>query len=417
MESLTVSVEELGKFKRKLQITVPMEAIQSTYNKAYNSLKHKVNIPGFRKGHYPQSLLEKRFKKQMSQEALKTLVPKYFEKALKQENMELVGKPQFTDLEVDKKKPLVFSAVFELKPDFELPGYKSFQLEKRAIEITPQDISVCRKFHLDWAATYQTADEPVAEEDQVVLDYVADPENEHVPPRRNFHYTLGSEGLDPEVDEALIGMKTGEEKTIVIQFTEDHAVKELQGTSGTMKLKIIEVKKKIMPELNEAFFSRFNDVETEEDFENFIRNGITEVKALQNRQEYRKSVKHQLAEKLDFELPEQILKEKINYWMEQATESDTDELKTDAERRSDVEKKAKEELRLSFYLQKILQQEKIEVDNAKVRKRFWKYCRLLDLDPVDLARQELGRQIYRRTYDVIAEEAALDFVTNKVLEQ
>ncbi len=416
MEPLNVSVENLGKLKRKLQVTVPKEAVQETYNKSYNSLEGKINIPGFRKGHIPQTLMEKRFKKHMSQEASETLVPEYFEKALKQENLELVGRPHFSDLDVDKKKPLVFSVMFEVKPEFEAPDYKSFKLEKKEIEVTQEDIDKRGKFHLERAATYQTTDEAFTADDQVVLDYKAEPENENIPPKENFRYKLGSKELDPEVDEALIGMKAGEEKTIEVKFADDHANKELQGTISNMLLKVTEVLKRNLPELNEVFFSQYNDIKTEEDFANFLKDEATEMKRHEYKAEYRKSIKEQLAEKLDFELPEEILAEEIYYREKQAKQTNSDESKSDKDIKAEIEKSAKEEIRFSFYVQKILESEKKTVDKNEVDQRFQLNCMMMGVNPSDFIKQEYGRQIYQQTHGVIAEENVLDFVTDKIFE-
>ena len=412
MESLAVSVENLGKLKRKLQITVPMEAVRDTYDKTYKTLINKISIPGFRKGHYPRALLEKRFKKQMSQDALETLVPEYFEKALKQENMKLVGRPHFADLEVDKRKPLVFTATFELQPAFELPDYSSFRLERRETEITREDIDAQRKSHLNRAATYRPTDEPAADGDRDAIDCSANPENEHVPPKENFQYLLGSKTLEPEVDEALVGMKSGEEKSVTVKYAEDCAVKELQGTSVAMVVRVNEVERKTPPEMNEEFFSRFSGVKSEEDFESYLKREAAEIKEYENSSEYRKGLKAQLADRLDFELPERILAEEVDFRKRRAEESGTD----DTENEHEVKKKAEEELRFSFYIQRILEREEITIEDEEVAKRFRMNCLILGLNPGDLIKQEYGRQMYRQTQNVIAEEMALDFVTKKIFE-
>ena len=415
MEPFSVSIENLGKLKRKLQITVPEEVVRDTYNKSYSSLKDKVNIPGFRKGRYPQALLEKRFQKQMGQEALETLVPEYFEKALKQESMELVGRPQFSNLEVDRRKPLVFSATFELRPDFEIPEYSSFQLEKRSVEVTSEDIEKRRSFHLEQATVYRPVDgERVEEGDQVVIDCMADSENEKIPSRKNFTYTMGSQALGPEVDGALIGMNAGEQKAIEVRYADDHAVEGLQGAFGTMILGVNEVKRKVIPKLDEEFFRRFVDVKTEEDFEGFLKKEAAEMKAYENKAEYRKRIREQLADKLDFELPEQILAEEIGFRKKQARKGDGNDSKSDTECETEIKKKAQDDLRFSFCVQKVLKQENIQINEEEVGKRFQLNCMLVGLNPHDTANKELVRHIYRETHGVVAEETVLDFVTEKI---
>jgi trigger factor len=183
-----------------------------------------------------------------------------------------------------------------------------------------------------------------------------------------------------------------------------------------MSLKVNEVKTRTMPELNEQFFSRFNGVKTEEDFEGFLKEEVTQMKTYENTAGYRKELKEQLAEKLDFDLPEQILADEVSRRLKQAKEANKDESKTDEEIRAEVEKTAKEELRFSFYIQHILESEKLKVDEQEVGKRFQMNCMFMGMNPQELIEQEYGRQIYQQTHAVIAEETAMDFVTNKIFE-
>ena len=229
MESLDVKIEDLGNLKRKIIVTVPSEIVREAYNKTYLSLKDKISINGFRKGKFPQSLLEKRFQKVMRNEAIETLVPEYYEKAIKQENLKPAVRPQFDDLEVEKSKPLVFSAAFEIYPEFDLPEYSVYGLEKKEAEFTAEEVAEQRKRHLDNASTFSPKAGAAEEGDQIVMEFNGKVDEESIAEAKDHKYILGSKEFLPEFETALSGMKKDEEKNFDLTFPSDYNEEKLQG--------------------------------------------------------------------------------------------------------------------------------------------------------------------------------------------
>ena len=416
MESINVSSEDLGKLKRKLSITIPKENVIAAYKKCYNALKSKVNIPGFRKGQVPQSIIEKRYDKAMQQDTLEVLIPEFFDKALKQENLEPIGRPQFADLDIKNKEPLTFSAAFEIGPEFDLPASDSYKLEKKEVEITKEDVDKQREYHMNRSSKFETTEEPVGDSDQVSFDSRSDPENENIESKNDYSYNMDAGYLELEYIEALKGMITGEEKTFEISYPEDYRDKNLQGVTSNIILTVKEVKKKVLPELNEAFYKQFNESKNEEDFEKYLDGEVKELKNYENKAEYRKELRSQLENLLTFELPEQILTEEVNYRVKQQKEQNKDEAVTDEMLKEKAEKEATDNLRFSFFVQQLLDKEELKVDENEVGRRFQMNCMMMGMDPNELVKQEYGKQLYQQTHGVIAEETVLDFVTDKIIK-
>ena len=416
MESINVSSEDLGKLKRKLSITIPKENVIAAYKKCYNALKSKVNIPGFRKGQVPQSIIEKRYDKAMQQDTLEVLIPEFVDKALKQENLEPIGRPQFADLDIKNKEPLTFSAAFEIGPEFDLPASDSYKLEKKEVEITKEDVDKQREYHMNRSSKFETTEEPVGDSDQVSFDSRSDPENENIESKNDYSYNMDAGYLELEYIEALKGMITGEEKTFEISYPEDYRDKNLQGVTSKIILTVKEVKKKVLPELNEAFYKQFNESKNEEDFEKYLDGEVKELKNYENKAEYRKELRSQLENLLTFELPEQILTEEVNYRVKQQKEQNKDEAVTDEMLKEKAEKEATDNLRFSFFVQQLLDKEELKVDENEVGRRFQMNCMMMGMDPNELVKQEYGKQLYQQTHGVIAEETVLDFVTDKIIK-
>lgn len=416
MESLDVAIEDLGNLKRKITVTVPKEKVKEAYDKTYKSLKDKVSINGFRKGKYPQSLIEKRFKKVMKDEAIETLVPEYFDKALKKESLKPAVRPQFSDLEVDKKKPLIFSATFEIYPDFDEPDYSQFKLDEKEAEYSEDEIREQRQRHLDSAATYEEKEGGAEEGDQIQLEFEGKLEDEVIAESNNRMYVLGSKEFLPEFEAALQGMSKEEEKDFDLTFPSDYNEEKLQNQTATFSVKVNNVKKKKETELNEEFFKRYGDkVNSEEDFNNLVEEEVKFTKENEIKKEQQEAVRKQLNEAFTFEVPDQLLQEEINIRFSQENQKDENKEKSDEDLKNEIADTATKDLRFSIFVQKILEQENLKPDEKEVYRRLEVSCAMMGIRPEDLMNQDYGRQIYQQIFGVVAEETVLDFVIGKVL--
>lgn len=416
-ESLEVAIENLADLKRKIVVTVPQDTVKEAYNKIFNSMKEKVSIKGFRKGKIPQSLLEKRFEKIMKSEAIESLVPEYYEKAIKQENLKPAVRPQFDDLEIDKKKPMVFSATFEIYPEFDLPDPSVYGLEKKEAVFTDEEIQEQRERHLNNAATFALKDGEAAEGDQVVMDFVGKVEDETIAEANDQKYILGSKQFLPEFEAALTGMKKEEEKDFDLNFPSDYNEEKLRDKTAQFSVTVKEVNQTQLPEMDEAFFARYGDkVKSEEEFNQFIKDEVKFRKEHEIKTENHKIIKEKLNEVLDFNVPEQLQQEETSIRLKQAKQDPANKESADSVLEEKVKQEALEQLRFSILVQKVLDDEEIKTDENEVYRRFEMNCAMMGIRPEDLIKEEYGRQIYQQTYGMITEETVLDFIIEKATE-
>jgi trigger factor len=414
MESLDVKIEDLGKLKRKITVTVPQEKVSETYHKTYLSLKDKININGFRKGKIPKSLLEKRFKKAMTSEAIETLVPEYYEKAINQESLKPAIRPSFGDLDIDKKKPLIFSASFEIYPDFEFPELTVYELEKIEPEITDEDIQEQRRRHLDNAATFSPKEGKAEKGDQVVMDFKGKVDDESIADGKDQEYVLGSNQFLPEFETALEGMAKDEEKDFELTFPADYNEEKLQGKTAQFSVKVNEVKLKTPPEMNDKFFTRYGDqVKSEEEFNKYVEDEVKFQKETALKIEARNKIRDKLKELLEFDVPEQLLNEEKSVRLSQAKQKEENKDKPAEELEANAEKEATEELRFSIFVQRMLDEEDIKTDENTVYQRFAMNCAMMGIKPEDLIKEEYGKQIYQQIYGMVTEETVLDYIIEK----
>lgn len=418
MESLDVAIEDLGNLKRKITVTVPQEKVKSAYDKCYRSIKDKVNINGFRKGKFPQALVEKRFTSMMKEEAIETLVPEYFDKALKKENLKPAVRPKFGDLEIDKKKPLVFSATFEIFPEFEIPEFSKFVLEKKTVEIGNEDITKQRQRHLDGAAVFDPKDGEATSGDQVQMEFVGKLSEEVIAESEKRMYILGSDEFLPEFEAALNGMKQGDEKDFDLTFPSDYNEEKLRDKTATFHLKVNEVRQKKEVKLDETFFKRYGGkVKSEQDFNKLVEDEVKFRKENEIKRELRKKIREQLDQLLEFEVPEQLLQEEVSIRINQAKQKADGKNIKEAELEANATNEAKKELRFTIFVQKLLELKSLKPDEQEVYKRFEINCAMMGIRPDELMKQEYGHQIYQQIFGIVAEETVLDYMTDQILNK
>jgi len=414
-ELLEVSLEELGNLKRKLKITVPIDKIKATYDRCYLKLKDQVKVNGFRNGKFPKSYMEKRFTKNMAQEAMDTLIPEYYEKAIQQEKLRPAAKPSFSDVVIDKQKPLVFEATFEIWPTFDLLDLKSFSLEKKKMDISETDIEAQKRRYLNQAATYREKDGAVTLDDKVKFDFETNSEKEGKREKEDYEYIMDDGYLAKEFEEALIGMKVGESK----DFEIIHKIPNMEETEVVKVHVLIKtVFSKELPQINEAYYMKFGEeIKTDEDLNKHIREEIEANVQAQHDSEYRKSLKEQLKSLLTFDLPEQAVNQETLYRLaqkQQAADASADPVK---EHKDEALQEAIEHIRISLYVQKIMENEKLEISETAVRQRFAWNAQMLGVEPDELMQNEYGRKLFYETSESVAEETVLDLLTKQIFEQ
>jgi len=413
MESLQVAIQEEGPLKKKLTITVPQDQVKATYDKVYNGLKNKVRIKGFRPGKMPQTLMEKRFEKYMAEEAMENLVPQYYQKAIAQEKLTPAMQPAFADLQIDKQKPLVFTATVEVWPQVDLVPYNQLKLAKKEVSISDEELQTQINHHLERRAAYAVKEGAAADGDRVSLSFEAKTEDQTDVSQPRHDYVLGSKQFIPEFELALTGMKAGEDKSFEAVLPADHPREEFRNKKAFFKVHVQQVETRSLPAIDEHFLQQYKGrAATKEEFEAMCREEVNQIKTERIKAEYRAELRQELALQLNFEIPASLLASEIEYQKEQLGKKG-DIAAPDLEQKA--QKAAQEGLRLSRYIYVVKEKEEIQIDPNQAYSRFAMNAQMLGMDPSQLLQSDYGRQFYEDTYHMVTEEAVLDFIADKVL--
>ena len=239
---------------REIDVTLEPDKLKAKIEESFVELQPKAVVPGFRVGHVPRAVLERRIGSQLETAAAEELVENAVREVLADDSIKPVTEPKFTNLEIAPDKTIKFQLSYEVIPEFQLKDYAGLALKKE--EPTGFEAEFERRLQelREKCATFKPVSRPAQEHDFVVVDHKTFVEETEVgKPRTNVMMELGDQLNSPEVNAALVGARPGDEPTAQTTFPADHTDKKLAGKTLTYKFVVRDVKERILPEINEEF--------------------------------------------------------------------------------------------------------------------------------------------------------------------
>ncbi len=366
---MSVTVEEKG-LVRTLTIEESGEKIKNLTNQVIKEIAKQVNIPGFRKGHVPASVIKARYKDVIKEEVAKKFVSEELQNILQEKNLSPVSPDiTFGDIEL-KGDTLKLKVAFEVAPEFELQEYEGMEIPTIKYEVKDEDVEKAINTLLEQRAKYEPEDKPVEEGDLIKIHYhiIADSGEEE---EDDFEVIVGANQLRPEIEKEIIGKKVGDEVEVKDVPLYDEEGKEFG--KATVKVKILEVKKKILPEFNDEFVKEVGLGENVEEAKQKIREDLQKkVEEAKNR-EIEQKIIDQLAQQYDFEVPSSLVKAELEYLLQDyAKQLENIGIKPNQEMLAaaarGLEQTAVKNVRVMFVLNKIAEKEGIEVTEEEINK-------------------------------------------------
>jgi len=236
-------------------LTIELESaeIEESLKKSYNRLVKKTNIPGFRKGKAPREMLERYLgKENVLEDALNHMLPRAYEEALKEQQIEAIAQPH---IELTGTDPVIFKATVPLVPVVDLGDYHSIKMTPEPVEVTEDNVSAVIEQLRHQNATWESVERAVEFGDLVVLDIESHVDGAPFINRQGVQYQVLSDSSAPAPGFAgqIVGMAKGGEKEFQLQLPQDYPRKELAGKDPLFKVGVVEIKQEVLPELNDEF--------------------------------------------------------------------------------------------------------------------------------------------------------------------
>jgi trigger factor len=248
---MKITSEPIENRQVKLNIEMEQPELDKYLEIAYQHLVTQVKVPGFRKGKTPRNILENLIgKESLLQEAIEHAVPELYEKAVVQENISPIARPQ---IEVTKLEPVSFTATIPLQPNVELGDHKSVRIEHAVPEVEEKEIEASLKQIQYQQSTLTPVDRAAELDDVVTIDISGEEQGKPLPLRKDQVYELMKDNPLPlpGFAEKLVGINKGEEKSFTISYPEGYDIKELVGKEYSFIVKANEIKKRELPEIND----------------------------------------------------------------------------------------------------------------------------------------------------------------------
>jgi trigger factor len=304
--------------KRALEFSVPPEEVEAETSRVLADVQKRAKLPGFRPGKAPVSLIRRQFEQDIRQSVLENLVPKHIRKRFEEDNLQVIGTPDITDVHFHEGEPLRFKAEFEVVPDIELGDYQGLSVPYHEPVVTDEDIAKRLDEIREQKAEYVNIDpRPIEDGDYAVvaLESLGGVEEPIRQDETMLH--IGAEDTLQAFTENLQGASPGDVKEFEVSYPEDHTQNRLAGKTVHFRAEVKGLRRKELPEINDEFAQDLGDYRGLEELRDAIRKSIF----AQREQEAQRTAKENLVDQLinghEFPAPEAFVERQIRNRVEQ----------------------------------------------------------------------------------------------------
>ncbi|KHO64141.1 trigger factor [Pseudomonas flexibilis] len=367
---MQVSVEATSALERRMTVGVPAARIESAVDKSLQQTARRAKVPGFRPGKVPMSVIRQRYEGAARQEALGDLIQETFYEAVVEQKLNPAGAPSIEPKVFEKGKDLEYVATFEVFPEIKLAGFEGIAVERPQAEVGDADVDtmldVLRKQNTRFEAVERAAENG----DQITIDFVGKIDGEAFAggSAKGVPLVLGSGRMIPGFEDALVGVKAGEERVINPAFPEDYQNLDLAGKTAEFTVNVTAVAAPALPELNDAFFALFGVKEGGlEGFRAEVRKNMER----ELRQAIKTKVKNQVMEGLletnPVEVPKALVADEVNRLRVQAVQQFGGNIKPENLPAELFEEQAKRRVVLGLIIAEVVKQNELKPDETRVR--------------------------------------------------
>jgi trigger factor len=317
---MKVAVEEIGACKRRLQVEEVPEVVQDAWNKAFKRVQKEARLPGFRKGKVPPGMIKLHFADDIRQDVARHLIPDVYRQALQETKLRPVEEPDLKEVMLEEGAALKFEALVEIKPAIELGQYAGLTVRHAPKPFEEREVDEALEHLREQHAEFRTVERPADLHDLVIMDYTLTPEGMDARTETGYGFLVGSGSVMPEVEEAVIGLNAGGERTARIRFPDDHRNEALRGKAGEAKVKVTEVKEKVLPALDDELAKTVGQFDTLAALRAEISKGLQTRRETENRRALEDAVMEAVLAGHPVEVPEALVLRQVGHLIEHTRE-------------------------------------------------------------------------------------------------
>ena len=423
---MNITVENLAPCKKLLRVEVDAKSVDEIFDAITKDFQKQASLPGFRPGKAPRDLVLKKYDAEIKDEAKRKLIGENYRKALEEKKISVVGQPDIEEIQFGRGQDLQFAATIETAPEFQLPEYKGLPAKREIKSVTDEDVERAIKLLAQQHTKFETVARELKMGDVAVVNYTGAcdgkpiietaPTAKGLTEQKNFWVDIAPNTFIAGFPEQLVGAKAGDKRTVNVDFPADFVTKELAGKKGAFEVEIVEVKEKVPLPVDDELAKKYGAENLEK-----LRAGVridleNELKYSQSKS-VRGQILRELLGHLNFDLPESAVAHETRNVVYNIVQENTKrgvgrELieKQKDEIYSAAAVSAKERVKMAFLVQRIAEQEKIQVTQEEVLQRVQSLAAAYQI-PFDKFVKDLQkRNGVNELYDQIAHEKVIAFL-------
>ncbi|MGH7264260.1 MAG: trigger factor [Candidatus Rokuibacteriota bacterium] len=304
---MKIQVQEIEPCKRQLVVEAPESEVAAAWEAAYGRVQREARLPGFRRGKVPRSLVRAHFADEVRRAVAEALVPDVYRRALDESRLDPVEEPHVHDLQLTEGQPLRFTAVVEVKPAISLGEYRGVRVTHTPVPLADADIEGALASLAERQATLATVARAARPGDHVLVDYTIQPEGAEPRREEGYGFVVGGGQVLPDMDEAVIGLAAGDGRQLTVRFSESHSREELRGKGGQLSVRVVEVKEKELPALDDEFARGLGTHQTLAELRDAVRVGLEAQRARQNQLALEEAVVDAVLARHEFAIPDGLV--------------------------------------------------------------------------------------------------------------
>lgn len=428
---MSVQVEKLEKSMAKLTITVEAAKFDAAVDSAYQKNKGKIALPGFRKGKAPRAMIEKMYGTGVFfEDAANELIPEAYETAAKESELEIVAQPEIEVTQMEKGTDFIFTATVAIKPEVTLGDYKGIEVEKKEAEVNEEEITAEIDKAREANSRLITIEDRATEDgDTVIIDFDGYVDGKQFEGGYAEDYTLvlGSHSFIDNFEDQLVGKNLGEDVEVNVTFPEEYHVDELKGKSALFKVKIKEIQKKELPELDDDFAQDVSDFDTLDEYKADVEKKILENKENQIKREQEDQIIEKIIENAQMEIPQQMIAAQTRQMTQefaQRLQSQGLSLEqymqftglTPQKMMEDLEPQALKRIQSRLVLEAVVAAENIEASDEEIDKELENMASMYQME-IDKLKELIGDDEKKQIGMDLAVQKAVEFVVKEAVEK
>lgn len=399
---MKIKLENPEKNVALLEIELDKESFEEAMNKAFNKNKGRFNVPGFRKGKAPRAIVQRFYGEGvLYEDAVEIICPDAYQKAIEEQTLTPVSRPEIDVKQIGSGQNFIFTAQVAIKPEVAIENYYGVEVEKAVYEVTQEDIDkeIDRERQAN-ARVITIEDRPVVNDDIAVIDFEGFLNDKAFEGGKGEKHELviGSGQFMPGFEEQLIGKNAGDETEVKVIFPADYNAADLAGKEAVFKVKIHEIKKKELPELDDEFAKDVSEFETLTEYIESIKKKLDDINENKQKTENESRVLRKVVELADMEIPQAMIETRIDSRIEEYSNRlqnqgmkfeeyiarmgmDIDTL------RAQISSDVKNEIETHLVIEEIGKKENIEATNEEVELEITKYAEQYKIDKEEMKKR------------------------------